>query len=132
MEFEEEVSGKVNDYSTWKVVEVKPLVSQPYSSLYLIYLGLFPILFPPQITTSLKDNLLPALPHRSPHQEALSVFLLLPECPVMHDAKNWMALVVPFAEAVHKMTSQSLQVLSKFDYFYVTWSVFSLESHGLM
>ncbi|XP_020956424.1 probable E3 ubiquitin-protein ligase HERC6 isoform X7 [Sus scrofa] len=65
------------------------------------------------ITTSLKDNLLPALPHRSPHQEALSVFLLLPECPVMHDAKNWMALVVPFAEAVHKMTSQSLQVLKQ-------------------
>uniref|UniRef100_A0A8D0WUL5 HECT domain-containing protein n=1 Tax=Sus scrofa TaxID=9823 RepID=A0A8D0WUL5_PIG len=65
------------------------------------------------ITTSLKDNLLPALPHRSRHQEALSVFLLLPECPVMHDAKNWMALVVPFAEAVRKMTSQSLQVLKQ-------------------
>uniref|UniRef100_A0A8C3XC49 HECT and RLD domain containing E3 ubiquitin protein ligase family member 6 n=1 Tax=Catagonus wagneri TaxID=51154 RepID=A0A8C3XC49_9CETA len=65
------------------------------------------------ITTSLKDNLLSALPYRSPHQEALSIFLLLPECPVMHEPRNWLALVVPFAETVDKMRGQSLQVLKQ-------------------
>ncbi|XP_070948705.1 probable E3 ubiquitin-protein ligase HERC6 isoform X4 [Macaca nemestrina] len=65
------------------------------------------------ITTCLEDDLLRALPCRSPHQEALSVFLLLPECPVMHDSKNWKNLVVPFAKAVCEMSKQSLQVLKK-------------------
>ncbi|XP_066137078.1 probable E3 ubiquitin-protein ligase HERC6 isoform X2 [Saccopteryx bilineata] len=65
------------------------------------------------ITTCLRDNLLRALPCRSPHQEALSVFLLLPECPVMHDCRNWESLVVPFAEAVCKMSDRSLQVLKQ-------------------
>ncbi|XP_033070681.1 probable E3 ubiquitin-protein ligase HERC6 isoform X9 [Trachypithecus francoisi] len=65
------------------------------------------------ITTCLEDDLLRALPCRSPHQEALSVFLLLPECPVMHDSKNWKNLVVPFAKAVCEMSNQSLQVLKK-------------------
>ncbi|XP_057584376.1 probable E3 ubiquitin-protein ligase HERC6 [Hippopotamus amphibius kiboko] len=66
------------------------------------------------ITTCLRDHLLRALPCRSPHQEALSVFLLLPECPVMHDPKNWMTLVVPFAEAVYNMTGQSSRVLKQY------------------
>ncbi|XP_039074363.1 probable E3 ubiquitin-protein ligase HERC6 isoform X1 [Hyaena hyaena] len=63
------------------------------------------------ITTSLQDNLLRGLPCHSPHQEALSVFLLLPECPVMHDSMNWRSLVVPYAEAVCKMSDRSLRVL---------------------
>nr|XP_023493507.1 probable E3 ubiquitin-protein ligase HERC6 isoform X2 [Equus caballus] len=65
------------------------------------------------VTTCLRDNLLRALPYRSPHQEALSVFLLLPECPVMHDSRNWAILVVPFAEAVCNMNHQSLRVLKQ-------------------
>ncbi|XP_004390203.2 probable E3 ubiquitin-protein ligase HERC6 isoform X1 [Trichechus manatus latirostris] len=65
------------------------------------------------ITTCLRDNLLKNLPLRSPHQEALEIFLLLPECPVMQDSKNWESLVVPFAEAVCKMSDQSLRVLKK-------------------
>ncbi|XP_053459856.1 probable E3 ubiquitin-protein ligase HERC6 [Nycticebus coucang] len=65
------------------------------------------------ITACLKDDLLRALPGRSPHREALSVFLLLPECPVMHHFDNWESLVVPFAVAVCKMSDQSLQLLKK-------------------
>ncbi|XP_062964682.1 probable E3 ubiquitin-protein ligase HERC6 isoform X2 [Cynocephalus volans] len=65
------------------------------------------------ITTCLRDNLLKALPCWSPYQEALEVFLLLPECPVMHDSNNWESLVVPFAEAVSKMSDKSLPVLKK-------------------
>ncbi|XP_006867836.1 PREDICTED: probable E3 ubiquitin-protein ligase HERC6 [Chrysochloris asiatica] len=65
------------------------------------------------ITTSLRDNLLRNLPLCSPHQEALEVFLLLPECPAMQNHNNWASLVVPFAEAVCKMRDQSLRVLKK-------------------
>ncbi|XP_010858470.1 PREDICTED: probable E3 ubiquitin-protein ligase HERC6 isoform X2 [Bison bison bison] len=65
------------------------------------------------ITACLKDNLLGALPCRSSHQEALSVFLLLPECPVMLDSRNYITLVVPFAEAIRKMTNQSSKVLKR-------------------
>nr|XP_005897850.1 PREDICTED: probable E3 ubiquitin-protein ligase HERC6 isoform X1 [Bos mutus] len=65
------------------------------------------------ITACLKDNLLGALPCRSSHQEALSVFLLLPECPVMLDSRNYITLVVPFAEAIRKMTNQSSEVLKR-------------------
>ncbi|XP_059521644.1 E3 ISG15--protein ligase HERC5-like isoform X2 [Myotis daubentonii] len=65
------------------------------------------------ITTGLRDHLLGALPCRSPHQEALSVFLLLPQCPVMHDPRNSGSLVVPFAQAVCKMSDRSLGVLKQ-------------------
>ncbi|XP_045854008.1 probable E3 ubiquitin-protein ligase HERC6 isoform X1 [Meles meles] len=65
------------------------------------------------MTTCLRDNLLRALPCRSSHREALSVFLLLPECPVMHDSRNWLSLVVPFAEAVCKMKDRTSRVLKQ-------------------
>ncbi|EHB14587.1 Putative E3 ubiquitin-protein ligase HERC5 [Heterocephalus glaber] len=65
------------------------------------------------ITTCLRDNLLKKLPFHSPHQEALEVFILLPECPVMHDFNNWESLVVPFAEMICKMSDQSLGVLEE-------------------
>ncbi|XP_055153000.1 E3 ISG15--protein ligase HERC5 isoform X2 [Symphalangus syndactylus] len=65
------------------------------------------------ITTCLKDNLLKRLPFRSPPQEALEVFFLLPECPVMHISNNWESLVVPFAKVVCKMSDQSSLVLEE-------------------
>nr|XP_020009828.1 probable E3 ubiquitin-protein ligase HERC6 [Castor canadensis] len=65
------------------------------------------------IAACLQDSLFRALPCRSPHQEALSVFLLLPECLVMHHARKWRDLAVLFAEAVCKMSKQSLRVLKK-------------------
>ncbi|XDC56334.1 hypothetical protein R6Z07M_007516 [Ovis aries] len=66
------------------------------------------------ITSCLRDNLLKNLPFNSPHQEALEVFFLLPECPVMHDSNNWESLVVPFAEAVNKMNNQMSRVLEEY------------------
>ncbi|KAF6371812.1 HECT and RLD domain containing E3 ubiquitin protein ligase family member 6 [Rhinolophus ferrumequinum] len=65
------------------------------------------------ITEYLRNKLLKALPCCSPHQEALSVFLLLPQCPVMHVPKNWRDLVIPFAEAVYKMSDRSLGLLKQ-------------------
>ncbi|KAM9086669.1 E3 ISG15--protein ligase HERC5-like isoform 1-T1 [Megaptera novaeangliae] len=66
------------------------------------------------ITTCLRDTLFKNLPFHSPHQEALEVFFLLPECPVMHDPDNWESLVVPFAEAVYKMHAPSSEALEEY------------------
>ncbi|XP_054941772.1 E3 ISG15--protein ligase HERC5 isoform X2 [Physeter macrocephalus] len=66
------------------------------------------------ITTCLRDTLFKNLPFHSPHQEALEIFFLLPECPVMHDHSNWESLVVPFAEAVYKIHDQSSEILEKY------------------
>ncbi|XP_070265202.1 E3 ISG15--protein ligase HERC5-like isoform X1 [Myotis yumanensis] len=66
------------------------------------------------ITTCLKDNLLKHLPFSSPHREALEVFFLLPECPMMHDYNNWESLVVPFAEAVCEMNDKSSEALEEY------------------
>ncbi|XP_022438017.1 E3 ISG15--protein ligase HERC5 isoform X3 [Delphinapterus leucas] len=66
------------------------------------------------ITTCLRDTLFKNLPFHSPHQEALGVFFLLPECPVMHDYNNWESLVIPFAEALYKMRGQSSEVLEEY------------------
>lgn len=66
------------------------------------------------ITTCLRDNLLKNLPVHSPHQEALEVFFLLPECPVMHACNNWESLVLPFADAVYRLSDQSSMVLEEY------------------
>ncbi|XP_021567716.1 E3 ISG15--protein ligase HERC5 [Carlito syrichta] len=66
------------------------------------------------ITTCLRESLLRNLPFRSPHQEALEVFFLLPEYPVMHYSNNWESLVVPFAVTVCKMSAQSLWGLEEY------------------
>ncbi|XP_049741700.1 E3 ISG15--protein ligase HERC5 [Elephas maximus indicus] len=66
------------------------------------------------ITTCLRDNLLVNLPLHPPHQEALEVFLLLPECPVMQDSNNWKSLMVPFAKAVCKISDQSSGILENY------------------
>ncbi|XP_047422955.1 E3 ISG15--protein ligase HERC5 isoform X2 [Sciurus carolinensis] len=66
------------------------------------------------ITTCLRENLLKNLPFCSPHQEALEIFFILPECPVMHDFNNWESLVIPFAETICKMSNQSLGILEKY------------------
>uniref|UniRef100_A0A8C8YIH1 HECT and RLD domain containing E3 ubiquitin protein ligase 5 n=1 Tax=Prolemur simus TaxID=1328070 RepID=A0A8C8YIH1_PROSS len=66
------------------------------------------------ITICLKDNLLKNLRFYSPHQEALAVFFLLPECPVMHEGNSWETLVILFAEAVCKLSDQSSCVLEEY------------------
>ncbi|XP_029424945.1 E3 ISG15--protein ligase HERC5 isoform X2 [Nannospalax galili] len=66
------------------------------------------------ITTSLRNNLFKNMSFHSPHPEALEVFLLLPECPVMHDCNNWKSLVVPFAEILYRMSDQSSRVLEEY------------------
>lgn len=69
----------------------------------------------PQITTCLRDNLLKNLPVHSPHKEALEIFFILPECPVMHACNNWESLVIPFADAIYKLSDQSSMILGKIE-----------------
>ncbi|KAK2490179.1 hypothetical protein MC885_007775, partial [Smutsia gigantea] len=66
------------------------------------------------ITTCLRDNLFKNLPFHSPHQEALEIFFLLPECPMMHEYNNWESLVVPFAEALCKMSDHSSGIMEEY------------------
>ncbi|XP_031237886.1 probable E3 ubiquitin-protein ligase HERC6 [Mastomys coucha] len=65
------------------------------------------------ITTCLEEDLLRDLPYSSHHHEALLVFLLLPECSIMQDPKNWKTMAFEFAKAIHKMNPQSLSFLRK-------------------
>ncbi|KAM6177234.1 E3 ISG15--protein ligase HERC5-like [Erethizon dorsatum] len=65
------------------------------------------------IVTCLEANLLRSLACHSPHREALLVFLLLPECPVMHESNNWRNLVIPFAQAVCNLSDKSSRILKK-------------------
>ena len=67
------------------------------------------------------------LPYNSPHQDALLVFLLIPECPMMQDPRNfWETLTVEFAKAIYKMNTESFEFLSK---FYIILQIYSVESH---
>uniref|UniRef100_A0A670K4V6 HECT-type E3 ubiquitin transferase n=1 Tax=Podarcis muralis TaxID=64176 RepID=A0A670K4V6_PODMU len=65
------------------------------------------------IFSSLLDNLIPALPLNSPHQEALSSFLLLPECCAALEAQKMQHLAIPFAKAVKGLSKRSLDILEK-------------------
>ncbi|KAH0510222.1 E3 ISG15--protein ligase Herc6 [Microtus ochrogaster] len=66
------------------------------------------------IITCLQDKIIKDLPYDSLHQDALLVFLLLPECPMMQDPRNfWETLTVEFAKAICKMNTESFEFLKK-------------------
>uniref|UniRef100_A0A8C3H7G1 HECT and RLD domain containing E3 ubiquitin protein ligase family member 6 n=1 Tax=Chrysemys picta bellii TaxID=8478 RepID=A0A8C3H7G1_CHRPI len=66
-----------------------------------------------QINYYLLAELIPGLPLRSPHQEALSVFLLLPECSVMYKEQNLEPFVMQLAQAINSMSDRSSNILEK-------------------
>lgn len=121
---EQQVSGELKQSFQLESGGIKSMVPKLTQGLSLI-------MFQLQIMTCLKENLLRALPRASPHQEAVSIFLLLPQCPVMQDSRNSETLVVPFAQVICEMSDRSLNILSKSDYFHVTLSVLSIENHCL-
>ncbi|KAM4709463.1 putative E3 ubiquitin-protein ligase HERC6 [Discoglossus pictus] len=63
------------------------------------------------ICSSLKTDLFPDLESLPPLYEALSVFLLLPECLVMHDPNVCLSVVVPFANAINNLSKNALEIL---------------------
>uniref|UniRef100_A0A8C6X763 HECT and RLD domain containing E3 ubiquitin protein ligase family member 6 n=1 Tax=Naja naja TaxID=35670 RepID=A0A8C6X763_NAJNA len=66
-----------------------------------------------QINSSLLDHLFPALP-RSSHQEALAIFLLVPECCVALGARRIPSLALRFAEAVTGLSKGSSNILENY------------------
>ncbi|XP_063166477.1 probable E3 ubiquitin-protein ligase HERC6 [Candoia aspera] len=67
-----------------------------------------------QISSSLINHLLPALPLNSPHQEALAIFLLVPECSAATEAQKILLLTSYFAEAITGLSKQSSNILEKY------------------
>ena len=49
-----------------------------------------------------------------PDIEALRVYLLLPECSVYQKEEQFDAIVIPFSEAILRLTTDAGKVLSKF------------------
>ncbi|XP_065260897.1 probable E3 ubiquitin-protein ligase HERC6 [Emys orbicularis] len=66
-----------------------------------------------QINYYLLAELIPGLPLRSPHREALSIFLLLPECSVIYKEQNLEPFVMQLAQAINSMSDRSSNILEK-------------------
>uniref|UniRef100_A0A8C4WH69 HECT and RLD domain containing E3 ubiquitin protein ligase family member 6 n=1 Tax=Gopherus evgoodei TaxID=1825980 RepID=A0A8C4WH69_9SAUR len=66
-----------------------------------------------QINYYLLADLIPGLPLHSPHREALSIFLLLPECSVMYKEQNLEPFVMRLAQAINSMSDHSSNILGK-------------------
>ncbi|XP_034296362.1 probable E3 ubiquitin-protein ligase HERC6 isoform X2 [Pantherophis guttatus] len=67
-----------------------------------------------QICSSLLNHLFPALPRSSRHQEALAIFLLVPECCVALGAHRIPSLALQFAEAVTGLSKSSSNILENY------------------
>ncbi|XP_015745546.1 probable E3 ubiquitin-protein ligase HERC6 [Python bivittatus] len=67
-----------------------------------------------QISSSLLNHLLPALPLSSPHQEALAIFLLVPECSAAFEAQKVLSLALRFAEAITGLNECSSNILENY------------------
>nr|XP_008109241.1 PREDICTED: probable E3 ubiquitin-protein ligase HERC6 [Anolis carolinensis] len=75
-----------------------------------------------RISFCLLNYLIPALPLNSPHQEALSIFLLLPECSAALEAQKMQSLALPFAKAVLGLSKRSSEILENY------WSLLPASS----
>ncbi|XP_073493603.1 probable E3 ubiquitin-protein ligase HERC6 [Phyllobates terribilis] len=76
------------------------------------------------ICSSLGHELIPATESLPNLFEALSIFLLIPACPIMHDRDICLPLADPFAQAINNLSSNALKMLE------ALWS--SLLEHSLM
>ncbi|XP_078269385.1 putative E3 ubiquitin-protein ligase HERC4 isoform X2 [Rhinoraja longicauda] len=64
-----------------------------------------------QIAASMEKNLIPRLSNSPPDIEALRIYIILPECPPMNDANNYVTLTIPLAMAIVKLEKMPLKVL---------------------
>ncbi|XP_075716835.1 putative E3 ubiquitin-protein ligase HERC6 isoform X2 [Rhinoderma darwinii] len=63
------------------------------------------------ICSSLKNELIPATESLPNLFEALSVLLLIPECPIMHDVNICLPLTAHFAQAINDLSPNTLKLL---------------------
>uniref|UniRef100_A0A672YT66 HECT domain-containing protein n=1 Tax=Sphaeramia orbicularis TaxID=375764 RepID=A0A672YT66_9TELE len=64
-----------------------------------------------QTIKSFESLLIPQLPRSPPDVEAMRIYLILSECPLMHDSKNFIRLTIPFAMAILRLDANPSKVL---------------------
>ncbi|KAJ1206132.1 hypothetical protein NDU88_001541 [Pleurodeles waltl] len=82
-----------------------------------------------QINSCLKNYIIPELSQLPAHHDALAIFLILPECSLMHGSQEAVPLVAAFANAVNNLKPTSLKILKK---LWSSLSACSLNKHVLM
>uniref|UniRef100_F6VRU3 HECT and RLD domain-containing E3 ubiquitin protein ligase family member 6 n=1 Tax=Xenopus tropicalis TaxID=8364 RepID=F6VRU3_XENTR len=63
------------------------------------------------ICSSIRNDLIPELESLPLLYEAFAIFLLLPECPLLHDLSICLSVVVALAKAINNMGESSLKIL---------------------
>ncbi|XP_047009907.1 probable E3 ubiquitin-protein ligase HERC3 isoform X1 [Ictalurus punctatus] len=64
-----------------------------------------------QTTKSFESLLIPQLPCSPPDVEAMRIYLILSECPALHDSKNYISLTIPLAMAILRLDANPSKVL---------------------
>uniref|UniRef100_A0A8B9L0Z0 HECT and RLD domain containing E3 ubiquitin protein ligase 3 n=1 Tax=Astyanax mexicanus TaxID=7994 RepID=A0A8B9L0Z0_ASTMX len=65
--------------------------------------------------------LIPQLPCSPPDVEAMRIYLILSECPALHDSKNYISLTIPLAMAILRLDANPSKVLDNW------WSLVDCE-----
>ncbi|XP_062852312.1 probable E3 ubiquitin-protein ligase HERC3 isoform X1 [Trichomycterus rosablanca] len=74
-----------------------------------------------QTTKSFESLLIPQLPCSPPDVEAMRIYLILSECPALHDSKNYISLTIPLAMAILRLDANPSKVLDNW------WSLLDCE-----
>uniref|UniRef100_A0A3B3SYX1 HECT and RLD domain containing E3 ubiquitin protein ligase 3 n=1 Tax=Paramormyrops kingsleyae TaxID=1676925 RepID=A0A3B3SYX1_9TELE len=77
-----------------------------------------------QATKSFESFLIPQLPCSPPDVEAMRIYLILSECPVLQDSKYYITLTIPLAMAILRLDANPSKVLDNW-WSLVDCSVFS-------
>ncbi|KAF5898051.1 putative E3 ubiquitin-protein ligase HERC3, partial [Clarias magur] len=64
-----------------------------------------------QTMKSFESLLIPQLPCSPPDVEAMRIYLILSECPALHDSKNFISLTIPLAMAILRLDANPSKVL---------------------
>uniref|UniRef100_A0A4W4FY63 HECT domain-containing protein n=1 Tax=Electrophorus electricus TaxID=8005 RepID=A0A4W4FY63_ELEEL len=72
-------------------------------------------------THSFESLLIPQLSCSPPDVEAMRIYLILSECPALHDSKNYLSLTIPLAMAILRLDANPSKVLDNW------WSLVDCE-----
>ena len=64
--------------------------------------------------SAIRDGIIPSLNHRPPDIETLRLYILLPECSIYGKVECYKAVVIPFSEAILRLSTEAARVLSKY------------------
>ena len=73
-----------------------------------------------QILNSFESCLIPQLSSSPPDVEAMRIYLILPEFPLLQDSKYYITLTIPLAMAILRLETNPSKVLGKFIKFNAT------------